>query len=128
MKARIATKATTAASTAPVWLRMRMRSGSAAATASESVLVLGSDEQPQRLGCFHCTGAMPRRRACVKWCKIGQRAALLRLERLLVSYRPLAWLGRRAADFEDSLTLLRLGGFTRTVYTVEVASAIRASA
>ena len=30
MKARIATNATTAAITAPVWLRMRMRSGSAA--------------------------------------------------------------------------------------------------
>ena len=85
MKARIATKATTAAMTAPVWLRMRMRSGSAAGRAlAESVLVLGSDEQPQRwLGCFHCTGAMPRRRACVKWCSRScQRAALLRLEPL----------------------------------------------
>ena len=47
---------------------------------------------------------------------------------LLVSYSPLAWLGRRAADFEDSLTLLRLDALTHTVYTVEVASAIPASA
>ena len=47
---------------------------------------------------------------------------------LLVSYRPLACCVGRAADFEDSLAVLRLDDFTRTVYTAEVASAIRAAA
>ena len=64
----------------------------------------------------------------MKWCKIGQRAALLAGTPLASVLQAASLVWSSAADFEDSLTLLRLDALTHTVYTVEVASAIPASA